>query len=237
MGIEPTPSAWKADVLPLNYTRVGQTCRGLPGRAHLAQHSHGFEETAWKKQLRRNCSEEPSGSTTIPHFLAASKGRPRLKGDEATAATLDVALARKHGEATPPSLHPRTHRSHRGPTARASRRTAARHKSPVGPSPSVSRTRCAAKIWWAEQDSNLRRLCQQIYSLPPLAAWVSARECASFEGEVQAQRTDCGPPGGVLATITRTAGEAVLEKQVLAEPILETSGGRCLRSRLERTTR
>ncbi len=24
-------------------------------------------------------------------------------------------------------------------------------------------------IWWREEDSNLRRLCQQIYSLPPLA--------------------------------------------------------------------
>ncbi len=24
MGIEPTPSAWKAEVLPLNYTRLGQ---------------------------------------------------------------------------------------------------------------------------------------------------------------------------------------------------------------------
>lgn len=24
MGIEPTPSAWKAEVLPLNYTRMGQ---------------------------------------------------------------------------------------------------------------------------------------------------------------------------------------------------------------------
>ena len=23
MGIEPTPSAWKAEVLPLNYTRLG----------------------------------------------------------------------------------------------------------------------------------------------------------------------------------------------------------------------
>ena len=31
-----------------------------------------------------------------------------------------------------------------------------------------------ARGWWAEQDSNLRRLSQQIYSLPPLAAWVSA---------------------------------------------------------------
>ena len=25
MGIEPTPSAWKAEVLPLNYTRLATT--------------------------------------------------------------------------------------------------------------------------------------------------------------------------------------------------------------------
>gem|GEM_PF-3565379 len=31
---------------------------------------------------------------------------------------------------------------------------------------------------WAGKDSNLRRLSQQIYSLPPLATWVPARiEC------------------------------------------------------------
>jgi hypothetical protein len=28
MGIEPTPSAWKAEVLPLNYTRRGGWWRG-----------------------------------------------------------------------------------------------------------------------------------------------------------------------------------------------------------------
>src|SRR5262249_14861101 len=28
---------------------------------------------------------------------------------------------------------------------------------------------------WVEQDSNLRRHCHQIYSLAPLAAWVSTR--------------------------------------------------------------
>ena len=30
MGIEPTPSAWKAEVLPLNYTRLTPACAGLP---------------------------------------------------------------------------------------------------------------------------------------------------------------------------------------------------------------
>ena len=29
MGIEPTPSAWKAEVLPLNYTRTQPDCNPL----------------------------------------------------------------------------------------------------------------------------------------------------------------------------------------------------------------
>src|SRR5262249_19075691 len=34
----------------------------------------------------------------------------------------------------------------------------------------------STKREWVEQDSNLRRQCHQIYSLAPLAAWVSTRE-------------------------------------------------------------
>ena len=33
---------------------------------------------------------------------------------------------------------------------------------------------------WAGKDSNLRRLSQQIYSLPPLAAWVPTRKTANL---------------------------------------------------------
>ncbi len=28
-GIEPAPSAWKAEVLPLNYSRIGMTCHNM----------------------------------------------------------------------------------------------------------------------------------------------------------------------------------------------------------------
>ena len=36
MGIEPTTSAWKADILPLNYTRIFETVRlGFPPRNSL----------------------------------------------------------------------------------------------------------------------------------------------------------------------------------------------------------
>ena len=40
MGIEPTPSAWKAEVLPLNYTRITRTLTaGNPATSHtLATH-------------------------------------------------------------------------------------------------------------------------------------------------------------------------------------------------------
>jgi hypothetical protein len=34
---------------------------------------------------------------------------------------------------------------------------------------------CPSGATWVEQDSNLRRQCHQIYSLAPLAAWVSTR--------------------------------------------------------------
>src|SRR5262249_35132395 len=34
---------------------------------------------------------------------------------------------------------------------------------------------CLSRATWVEQDSNLRRQCHQIYSLAPLAAWVSTR--------------------------------------------------------------
>ncbi len=34
---------------------------------------------------------------------------------------------------------------------------------------------CLFTLWWGEEDSNLRRLSQQIYSLPRLTASVSPR--------------------------------------------------------------
>ena len=49
--------------------------------------------------------------------------------------------------------------------------------------------------WWAGKDSNLRRLCRQIYSLLPLAAWVPTPLCCLRGRSVaaaQAART-CEP--------------------------------------------
>ncbi len=77
MGIEPTPSAWKAEVLPLNYTRL------------------------------------PNTKLAINHTLHYNTTRP----------------------------------------------------------------------WWRGEDSNLRRLSRQIYSLIPLTAWVPLRNQPHILGQ------------------------------------------------------
>ncbi len=76
MGIEPTPSAWKAEVLPLNYTRLANT--------------------------------KPAINPTLP---------------------------------------------------------------------------IATRPWWRGEDSNLRRLSRQIYSLIPLTAWVPLRNQPHIFGQ------------------------------------------------------
>ena len=42
MGVEPTPSAWKAEVLPLNYTRLRTAGRRPPRPVELVE-GGGFE--------------------------------------------------------------------------------------------------------------------------------------------------------------------------------------------------
>jgi hypothetical protein len=42
-------------------------------------------------------------------------------------------------------------------------------------------------MWWAGKDSNLGSRWQQIYSLPPLATWVPARNTLHTTQQVQAQ--------------------------------------------------
>ena len=46
--------------------------------------------------------------------------------------------------------------------------------------------------WWAEQDSNLRRRCRQIYSLLPLATRASAHIFIFLELAVGIGPTTCG---------------------------------------------
>src|SRR3954470_6543746 len=53
---------------------------------------------------------------------------------------------------------------------------------------------CWGQSTWVEQDSNLRRQCHQIYSLAPLAAWVSTRlgDLVLRAGPRQGKARPCG---------------------------------------------
>jgi hypothetical protein len=180
MGIEPTSSAWKAEVLPLNYTRASHsTLRARPPRRTgaarrepgsppgsfarprrkrrppalrpTAQHAKTLVEGGGL--LRASCpppSGPPSAFKSAPGgFVLRASCPPPLRGQR-------CALFRfAPGETVEPLsevliLPPQPRRK------RQPRCSAQRHSAP--------------KLWWRGEDSNLRRLSQQIYSLPPLAA-------------------------------------------------------------------
>ena len=64
MGIEPTYLAWKASVLPLNYTRKGSTDSVLrPGNGIGVT---GFEPATSWSQTRRSSQTEPHPGKTSP---------------------------------------------------------------------------------------------------------------------------------------------------------------------------
>ena len=77
MGIEPTSSAWKAEVLPLNYTRLYAFFRRAKILTVISQQPSGFSET--------RCIR-PLGGTANPvtHLVQiVSRGaasRPELRG-------------------------------------------------------------------------------------------------------------------------------------------------------------
>lgn len=73
MGIEPTPQAWEAHVLPLNYTRVAATL--LPGNL-----SGGNCKTH-----KRNCEMHdlhPEGMKKIQEKACRFEGNPVIWGRE-----------------------------------------------------------------------------------------------------------------------------------------------------------
>ncbi len=112
MGIEPTSSAWKAEVLPLNYTRATILGAALPGACAVAARYPRPISAATRRLL------EPSFGSHPPR--------------EDKSGTADKI----------PSLR-------------------------------------TTQLWWRGEDSNLRRLSRQIYSLIPLTAREPLRENAS----------------------------------------------------------
>lgn len=62
MGIEPTPSAWKAEVLPLNYTRENSTNSFLEFLLYFVE-GVGFEPT---KAEPSDLQSDPFGRSGTP---------------------------------------------------------------------------------------------------------------------------------------------------------------------------
>ncbi len=61
MGIEPTPSAWKAEVLPLNYTRLAH---------RLAKHGGGGGRIRTYEALATDLQSAPVGRLGTPPQLS-----------------------------------------------------------------------------------------------------------------------------------------------------------------------
>ena len=73
MGIEPTPSAWKAEVLPLNYTRKGKTSRMVEGE--------GFEPSKAEPSDLQSDPFDRSGTPPIGlagDYVQKNEGRQPL---------------------------------------------------------------------------------------------------------------------------------------------------------------
>ncbi len=202
MGVEPTPSAWKAEVLPLNYTRddsgpatPGRTMKNpapparlkpinrAPRRSAARRTTHfggGAKTPALRARPAAACrfapgeSVEPLSVLILPpcrdrgRCLARSPYRPRChsrfwwRGEDYSghpalrpprAACGRVPIRSRRIGRTSLGSHP--------PPCRDRGRCLAR--SPYRP-------RCHSRFWWRGEDSNLRRLSRQIYSLIPLAA-------------------------------------------------------------------
>ncbi len=62
MGIEPTPSAWKAEVLPLNYTRANLSCVALSAAVNMVE-GGGFEPP---KAEPSDLQSDPFGHSGTP---------------------------------------------------------------------------------------------------------------------------------------------------------------------------
>src|SRR3712207_2546557 len=72
---------------------------------------------------------------------------------------------------------------------------------------------------WVEQDSNLRRQCHQIYSLAPLAAWVSTR-VEGHSGAIAAPREIFGRARGPSFRPGRAGGESRTHNPRFTKPML-----------------
>jgi hypothetical protein len=89
MGIEPTPSAWKAEVLPLNYTRRGGGGGRIRTYEGISQQIYSLPPLAAWVPLRGHKSRAFSSSgygvsTASWHDFGPSAPQRSLKSDPAT---------------------------------------------------------------------------------------------------------------------------------------------------------
>jgi hypothetical protein len=179
MGIEPTPSAWKAEVLPLNYTRESPRPQNRIRRLRTTRRSKSLQ--------------------AISSNLSSVLILPRSWGDF-TVHTLVEGGGLLRASCPPPSGSPRFAR---------------RSKSLQAISSNLSSVLILPRswgislstLWWRGEDSNLRRLSRQIYSLIPL----TAREPLRKRGGILWQRAQHVNYRIAATAITRRTTPAPVE--------------------------
>ena len=148
-GIEPACAAWKAAVLPLNYARP----RSWP-HASAARRDRVANENPPPTSLAR----------FAPAELSSPGAQTRRFGQSQPA--VQSASSSVSQQFSQPAVQPAGSSVGQQP---GSAESGSRRPIPRGPEGPAAGPEGPPEIW-GKQDSNLRRLSQQIYSLSPLAA-------------------------------------------------------------------
>ena len=64
--------------------------------------------------------------------------------------------------------------------------------------------------WWAVKDSNLRRLCQLIYSQPPLATWVTAQAIHASQADGGIRTRDLALTRRLLCRLSYVGAQRII---------------------------
>ncbi len=183
-GIEPAPSAWKAEVLPLNYSRPGNVTP-LPTASRRHRPPCGRSGNEWRERHRSGllpCAPPGPRLRRVPDRFPAIRSNfaHSFRWFEPTSRTPlhTLKLVEGGGLLRAPALRP----SGAAPSARSG-------SLPGDPVElcsfvSVVRNHLANTVAYLETGGGrwirtTEGVSQQIYSLPPLAAWVSLRNGAA----------------------------------------------------------
>jgi hypothetical protein len=92
MGIEPTPSAWKAEVLPLNYTRLASRFSLLDPRSQPGRTGGGGRIRTYEGMSRQIYSLLP-----LAAWVPLPDREPRILGGRAPGVNVGLVRARWEG--------------------------------------------------------------------------------------------------------------------------------------------